>query len=135
MLIGNPALTGEVNKVRLPYNVNALSQATARAVLAHGDLVRENAAAIVAERGRVLGALAGMPGVRAYDSDANFFLLRTERPAEEVARAILARAIVVRDFSQTPGLAGCLRVTVGTPAENTAFLTALGEVLGRGSDA
>jgi histidinol-phosphate aminotransferase len=135
MLVGSPALAAEVNKVRLPYNVNALSQAAARAVLAHGEMVRENAAAIVSERERVLGVLAGMPGVRAHPSDANFFLLRTERPAGEVAQALLARAIVVRDFSRAPGLEGCLRVTVGTPAENTAFLAALAEILGRGSGA
>jgi histidinol-phosphate aminotransferase len=135
MLIGSPAVAAEVNKVRPPYNVNALSQAAARVVLAHGDLVQENVAAILRERERVRAALARLPGLRVYRSDANFFLVRTERPAPVVAEALLARAIVVRDFSQTPLLDGCLRVTVGTPEENDLFLAAMAQILGAGGPA
>jgi len=129
ILAANPAVVHEVNKVRLPYNVNALSQAAARVVLAHGDLVRKNAAAILEERERMLAALRRLPGLEAYPSDANFFLLRTARPATAVAQALLSRGIAVRDFSGAPGLERCLRVTVGTREENDAFLAALAEVL------
>ena len=129
MLVGSPALVEEINKVRSPYNVNALSQAAARVVLGHGEIVRAQAAAIVEERERVLAALAEFPGVTTFPSAANFFLMRTARPAEAVHQGLLARDIVVRNFGHLPHLAGCLRVTIGTPEENEAFLTALAAVL------
>lgn len=132
VLVANRAVVDEVNKARLPYNVNALSQAAARVVLAHGDLVREQAATILAERERLLGALAGMSGVQAYPSDANFFLIRTERPSAAVAQGLLARGVVVRDFGRAPFLENCLRVTVGTRQENEAFLAALAHTLSDG---
>jgi len=129
MLIGSLGLVEEVNKVRLPYNVNALSQAAGRVVLRHGDVVRRRAATIVQERERVLSVLRGMAGVTAHPSDANFFLMRTRRPGGDVFRALLARAILVRNFSRAPHLTDCLRVTIGTRAENDLFLSALGDVL------
>lgn len=132
MLIGEAGLVAEINKIRSPYNVNALSQAAARVVLAHGEVVARHAATIVAERERLRAALAGLPGVRAYPSHANFFLMRTARPGDAVCRGLLERGILVRDFSRAPHLADCLRVTVGTPEENDAFLAALGTVLAEG---
>jgi histidinol-phosphate aminotransferase len=125
MLIASPAVVREVNKVRMPYNVNALTQAAAKVILAHGDVVRRQAAAIVVERERVFAALDAMPGITAFQSDANFILIRTGRPGALVFTDLLQRGILVRDFSRAPYLADCLRVTVGTPEENDAFLTAL----------
>jgi histidinol-phosphate aminotransferase len=115
--------------------VTALSQAAARAVLGHRDLLRAQAAAVLRERERLAAALARTGGIRVHPSDANFLLLRTERPAHEVAAQLLARRVVVRDFSRTPLLEGCLRVSVGTPEENDAFRSALTEVLGTGRPA
>ncbi len=134
MLLASADTVREINKVRLPYNVNALSQAAAKVVLDHGDLVRQQAACIVAERERVQAALAVLPGVTAFPSDANFILVRTRRPGSLVAAALLARDIVVRDFSRAPHLADCLRVTIGTPEENDAFLAALAAAVGPGGD-
>ena len=131
MLAGCPELVEEINKVRPPYNVNALSQAAARVVLGHGEVVRRQAAAIVVERDRVLAALAALPGVTTFPSAANFFLMRTARPAEAIHQGLLAHDIVVRNFGHLPHLADCLRVTVGTREENDAFLTALAAVLRR----
>jgi histidinol-phosphate aminotransferase len=134
ILIANTDVVCEVNKVRMPYNVNALSQAAARVVLAHGDVVAQHAAAIVRERERVLAALGTIPGVRAFPSQANFILVRTRRPGGAVATDLLARGVVVRDFSRALYLADCLRVTIGTREENDAFLEALGAALDAGSD-
>ncbi len=134
ILIANAEVVREVNKVRLPYNVNALSQAAARVVLAHGDVVAQHAAVIVNERERVLAALGAMPGVRVYPSQANFVLLRTHRRGDAVYADLLARGIAVRNFSRAPQLADCLRVTIGAAAENDAFLDALAAVLGPGGD-
>ena len=132
ILVANTAVVEEVNKVRLPYNVNALSQAAARVVLRHPDVVTQHAAAIIQERQRVLARLRWISGVITYPSRANFFLIRTTRPGDGVFRGLLERGILVRNFSRAPHLADCLRVTVGTPEENDAFLTALGGVLGQG---
>jgi len=134
ILIANTDVVREVNKVRMPYNVNALSQAAARVVLAHGDIVAQWAAVIVKERERVLAAVGAMPGVRAFPSQANFVLIRTRRPGDAVCADLLSRGIVVRNFSRAPHLADCLRVTIGAPEENDAFLDALAATLGPGSD-
>lgn len=133
-LMASPDVVREVNKVRMPYNVNALSQAAARVVLAHGDVVAQHAAVIVAERNRVLAALGTMPGVTAFPSRANFVLVRTRRPGDAVFLALLAQGVVVRDFSRAPHLANCLRVTIGGREENDAFLDALAAALDRGRD-
>ncbi len=134
ILIASADVVREVNKIRMPYNVNALSQAAARVVLAHGDVVAQQAAVIVKERERVLAALGPMPGVRAFPSQANFVLVRTRRPGDAVYADLLSRGIVVRNFSRAPGLSDCLRVTIGAPAENDAFLDGLAAALEPGRD-
>ena len=132
ILVADAAVVEEINKVRLPYNVNALSQAAARVVLRHPEVVSGHAAAIVRERDRVLAGLREIPGVTTYPSQANFFLIRTARLGDDVFRGLLERGILVRSFSRPPSLANCLRVTVGTPEENDAFLAALPDVLSHG---
>jgi histidinol-phosphate aminotransferase len=95
-------------------------------------VVSGHAAAIVRERDRVLAGLREIPGVTTYPSRANFFLMRTARSGDDVFRGLLERGILVRNFSRAPSLANCLRVTVGTPEENDAFLAALPDVLDHG---
>ena len=132
ILVASTAVVQEISKVRPPYNVNALSQAAARVVLRHADVVGRQAAAIVPERDRVLAKLRSFPGVTTFPSQANFFLMRTARPGDEVFQGLLKRGVLVRNFSHAPYLANCLRVTVGTPEDNDAFLAALSDVLGYG---
>jgi len=132
MLAASAPLVEEINKVRGPYNVNALSQAAARVVLRHGDVVRRNAAVIVKERERVLRALRDLAGVTIFPSQANFFLMRTRLPGDAVHQGLLARGVLVRNFSRAPFLSDCLRVTLGSPEENDAFLAALRAVLESG---
>ncbi len=132
VLVANTPVVEAINRVRLPYNVNALSQAAARVVLRHPNVVRCHAAAIVRERDRVLARLREFPGVTTYPTQANFFLIRTARSGDEVFRSLLERGILVRNFSRAPYLANCLRVTIGAPEENDAFLAALPDVLGQG---
>ena len=85
-------------------------------------------ASLVEERGRVFAALAGTPGLRVVPSGANFLLVRVDGDAHAVWQALLERGVLVRDFSRWPRVEGCLRVTVGTPSENDALLTAFREV-------
>jgi len=130
-LIGHPELVRELDKARLPYNVPTVSQRLA--VAAIGELANDVALLVkqvVAERERVYAELVELSGVQPTPSEANFLWVRTERPAGDVFEALAAKKILVRSFHARGGrLANQLRVTIGTPEENDAFLSALREVL------
>lgn len=124
-LAGDPAWIGEFDKLRPPYNVNVLTLATADLLLDHLDVLDAQAAAVRAERTRLLAALRSTPGVTAFDSAANFILFRVADP-DAVFAGLKARGILIKNVARMhPLLAGCLRTTVGTPRENDAFLDAL----------
>jgi histidinol-phosphate aminotransferase len=127
LLAGPPAWLAELDKVRLPYNVNSLTQASAEFALAHLALLEEQAARIRADREQLLQALANLRGVYAWPSRTNFILFRVAgRAAGEVFAHLRARGVLIKNLDAAdPALAGCLRVTVGTPEENAAFLQAL----------
>jgi len=128
-LVGRPAWLNELDKLRLPYNVNVLTQSVAEQVLAHPEVLEHQAAAIRAERAQMMRALAGMAGIEAFPSDANFILLRVAN-ADKVFEGLKQRGILIKNLSRAhPQLDNCLRVTVGTPDENQQFLTALGKSL------
>jgi histidinol-phosphate aminotransferase len=128
-LCGDPAWIGEFNKVRPPYNVNVLTLAAADFMLEQRGLLDEQAALLRAERGRLLTRLRDIAGVSAFDSAANFILFRLDGgsdAADRVFARLRARGILIKNRAHVhPLLAGCLRVTVGTPAENDAFVAAL----------
>jgi histidinol-phosphate aminotransferase len=126
-LLASPEIVREVEKARLPYNLNFFSQAAAVAALEEKDALAASVHRLVAERERLLARLADVPGVRAYASDANFFLVEClSADPKGVFSAMLRREVLVRDVTSYPMLERCLRVTVGTEAENDAFLHALG---------
>jgi len=128
-LMGSPQWLAQLDKVRLPYNVNTLTQLVAREVLQHESVLTEQAAAIKLERERLLQGLRKLPGVTAYPSDANFILFRIQQ-AERVFDGLKRRGVLVKSLHGSHRLlADCLRVTVGTPDENAAFLSALTQVL------
>jgi len=123
--VAHRAWTAELDKVRSPYNVNSLTQAAATVLLAHGDVFAEHAARQCAERERVAAALAGLPGVTVFPSAANFFVARFPDGAATFA-ALRAAGILVKNVGAWhPLLQNCLRITLGTPAENDALLAAL----------
>jgi histidinol-phosphate aminotransferase len=129
VLAGAGRWLGEIGKVRLPYNVNTLTQIVASEMLQHGNVLTDQAAAIKLERRRLLQRLQEMPGVTAHPSDANFILFRV-RQAERVFDGLKQRGVLIRSLHGSHRLlADCLRVTVGTPDENAAFLTALTQTL------
>jgi len=129
-LLASPELVREVNKARLPYNLNFFSQAAALAALEEKDALAESVRRLVAERERLLARLADVPGVRAWPSDANFFLLECLASDPKAAFAgLLRRGVLVRDVTSYPMLSRCLRVSVGSEKENDAFLHALGTAL------
>ena len=129
-LLASPELVREINKARLPYNVNFFSQAAALAALEEKEALATSVRRLVAERERLLARLADVPGVRAFPSDANFFLLEClSADPKAVFASMLRRGVLVRDVTSYPMLDRCLRVSVGTEAENDAFLHALGTAL------
>jgi histidinol-phosphate aminotransferase len=124
-LVGRPAWLNELDKLRLPYNVNVLTQQVAERVLAHTDVLERQAAAIRSERTQLMQVLSAIPGVQAFPSDANFILFRVAN-ADKVFEGLKLRGILIKNLSRAhPQLQNCLRVTVGTPDENQQFLTAL----------
>ena len=130
-LAADPAVCDAFRLVRLPYHLSALTQAAARAALAHAPALLATVEAIKAQRDRMVVELAGL-GLDPVPSDANFVLFgglgAAGRPDERtVWQGLLDRGVLVREV----GLPGHLRVTAGTPAETDAFLAAVAEVLDR----
>lgn len=124
-LAGPPAWLNEFDKLRLPYNVNVLSQLVCEAVLTHPDVLDAQARSLVQARGELATALAAIPGVTVFPSAANFLLFRIAN-APAVFQGLKARGVLVKNLSGAhPLLADCLRVTVSSPEENRVFLDAL----------
>jgi histidinol-phosphate aminotransferase len=126
--IGPTWFVSELEKVVLPYHLDVAKQIAGRLALRYVDAMDERVRQVVAERERLSTAMRSMP-VEVTPSGANFILFRPTRHAgHDVWQALLDRSVLVRDCSGWPRLADCLRVTVGTPDENDAFLAALTEV-------
>jgi len=127
--IAAPEWMAQLNKLRAPYNVSAFTQAAAVALLADAGWMADQAATIRAERGRVAVALARLPGVTVFETQTNFLLARVPE-ADLLYDGLRQRRILVKNVhSWHPLLANCLRITVGTPRENDALLTALNALL------
>lgn len=124
-LAADPAVVDALQLVRLPYHLSTLTQAAARAALAHADATLRTVAALRDERDRLVRELRGL-GLRVVDSDANFLLFGRFADAGAVWRALVERGVLVRDV----GLPGWLRVSAGLPAEGDVFLAAVKETLG-----
>ncbi|MFN7150960.1 MAG: histidinol-phosphate transaminase [Microthrixaceae bacterium] len=119
----------ELDKVVLPYHLDAIKQLAGVLALEHLDEMRARVARLVEQRGRVSEALAELP-VDQWPSAANFILFRPrDRSGDEVWQALVDRSVLVRNCASWPGLTDCLRITLGTPEENDEFLAALAAVL------
>ena len=124
-MMGPAALIAQVDKVRPPYNISVLNSEAALFALEHEAVFAAQAADLRAQRERIQAALAKMPGVQAWPSDANMVLVRVPDPARAF-EGMKARGVLVKNVSRMhPLLAGCLRLTVGTADENTQLLDAL----------
>lgn len=128
-LIGPSWVVAELDKVVLPYHLDAFKQRAATLALAHVDEMNARVASLVEERGRLVARLTDLP-CEVWPSGANFVLFRPQTvDGAEVWQHLLDRSVLVRNCSSWPRLDGCLRVTIGTPAEDDAFLDALEEIL------
>lgn len=135
-MMGPQALIAEIDKVRPPYNTSVLNCEAALFALEHQAAFAGQAADLVAQRQRVLAALRAMPGLKAWDSDANMILVRLTAEvgdtdaAGRVFERLKADGVLVKNVSKMHSLlADCLRLTVGTAQENTRLLAALEKAL------
>jgi histidinol-phosphate aminotransferase len=129
-VIGPAWFVQALEAVVLPYHLDAAKQIAGRLALRFVDEMDDRVRLIVAERERISAAMRAMP-IDVTPSGANFVLFRpTTVPGREVWQALVERSVLVRDCSGWPRLDGCLRVTVGMPEENDAFLAALDEIVG-----
>jgi histidinol-phosphate aminotransferase len=127
--VGRPEWIREFDKVRPPYNVNALTHVIAERVLAHYDVLDAQAQKIIDERGRLDAALRKFPQVTVFPSDANFILVRVP-DAAAVFEGMRRRGVLIKNLhTGVPLLDGCVRLTIGTPEENRRCLAAFGESL------
>ena len=128
-LVGPQWLVADLEKVVLPYHLDAMTQIAGTLALDHLDAMEARVAALVEERGRLVAGLSDLP-VEVWPSGANFVLFRpTGADGAEVWQQLVDRSVLVRNCASWPGLDGCLCVTIGNRAEDDRFLTALTEVL------
>ncbi len=125
-MIAHEDIVNEVNKVRLPFNLNALSQELAVNTLKKGSLAGTKIKTIISERKKLVRELKKIEGIEPYPSDANFILFRAD-DSDALYRMLLKEGVLIRNMKGA--VEGCLRVTVGTPKENAVFLKTLKNLL------
>ena len=124
-LVGAAALIDEIDKVRPPYNVSVLNAEATLFALEHADEFARQAAVLRAERSRLFEAIGALPGAKPYPSEANMILVRVA-DAKRSFEGMKARGVLVKNVSSLhPLLANCVRLTVGTPEENSLMIDAL----------
>ncbi len=124
-LMAHPELAAQIAKAKLPYSVNQFSLTAAQVALDNLDRFRTAIDAILKERERLRDGLRKVPGVKVFPTGANFFLIELPCSPRAVFEHLYQNGVLVRDVSSYPMLSRCLRVSVGTPAENDRFLAAL----------
>jgi histidinol-phosphate aminotransferase len=131
ILAGHPDWLGEIDKTRLPYNISTLNQVSGEFALAHQDIFDKQARLIRQARGELLGQLKALDLLTVFPSDANFILFRVPAgQADTVFNRLKTAGVLIKNLDgSAETLADCLRVTVGQPEENAAFLEALEQAL------
>ncbi len=125
-MIADREIINEVNKVRLPFNLNSLSQAVAAALIKNPNTIKLHIGLITSVRERLLNELWKIRGIKPYPSEANFILFKVKN-SDKIYYRLLKKGVLVRNMRETVN--GCLRVTVGTKKENNIFIKALKEVM------
>lgn len=131
LLAGAPAWIEQINKVRLPYNINVLTQLSAAFALKHQAVLDEQTQAICSAREQLLTDMRAVSGITVYPSRANFILFRTApNQAGDVFNALKSKGVLIKNMDGSHAqMKDCLRVTVGTPEQNQAFMAALSAVI------
>lgn len=130
-IAGHAEVIEQLDKIRLPYNINILTQASCVFALSQPNLFTPQTETICQQRAELLANLNSLEGITAYPSAANFILFRTPAgQADSIFAGLKQHGILIKNLSPQQGLlSDCLRVTVGKPEENLAFFNALVEIL------
>jgi len=127
-LIAKEEIATQIDKARLPFNITYPSQEIAKIVLTEGREEIKNQIKIVkSEREKVIKEVEKIKDIKVYPSDANFFLIRV-KDADYLHKELIKKGILTRNMSHLPKMEGCIRVSIGKPEENEAFITALKEI-------
>jgi histidinol-phosphate aminotransferase len=129
VLTASREIVNELNKIRLPYNINSLSQAAAVTALKQKAVINRQISILISEREKLYNTLSRLPGLTVYPSETNFILMRTSSDATLIYQKLKKTGILVKNLNKPGPLKNCLRVTVGTPEENREFLKALKTIL------
>jgi histidinol-phosphate aminotransferase len=131
LLAGAPEWLTEIDKTRLPYNINVLTQVSALFALQNKAMLDGQAQQIRADRSQLAAALGALDGIEVYPSEANFILFKVlQGETDRIFTALQAQGVLIKNLNPAGGrLQDCLRVTVGRPDENRAFLAALQKAL------
>ncbi len=135
MLAGHPAWMREFNKIRLPYNINVLTQATAEFALHHSAILKQQTDRICRDREILQASLREIRGISCFSSAANFILFKVNSKllkidSADVFERLKKQGVLIKFFAESTGaLANCLRVTIGTEEENYIFIRALKNAL------
>ena len=128
-LMADKEICQELNKVRLPYNSNALSQEIASIILENRTEIQKQIGAIISERDRLMEGFKEIKGIEPYPSETNFILFKIDRDSKEVFDRLSDNGILVRNFGNDDYLKNCLRVTIGTSEENDEFLDEIKKII------
>ncbi|GJL80273.1 MAG: histidinol-phosphate aminotransferase [Nitrospinaceae bacterium] len=131
--IANPLIIDQINKVRLPYNSNTVSQEFATRLLNNFAPVQEQIDVILRERDRLIEGLSQLDFITVFPTDSNFILFRVHDDGDKLFKQLMKNGILVRNLSAHPLLKNCLRITGGTAKENDRFLAQLGKIGGTGN--
>ena len=127
--VADPVIIDQIDKIRLPYNSNTLSQRLTERLLNHFAPVQKQLDALLKERESMVRELSKFKSLKVFPSDANFVLFRVEEDASALFKQLMESGILIRDLSNHPRLKNCLRVTIGTPSENKAFLEKIAHII------
>ncbi len=125
ILVMHPALVETMRTVSVSFNVGVVTYALAAKIARDEDTVRRRIAQVRSERERVYAAMRQVHGIEPFPSQANFILFRVRGDTAAAVARFLEHGVAIRDMSPWTGAEGCLRVSIGTPAENDRFLAAL----------
>ncbi len=126
--MADPYIIEQINKVRLPYNSNTISQEFATRILQNFSPIQDQIKLILQERDRLLEELSKLDFLTVFPSDSNFILFRVANDGEKLFKNLIENGILIRNLNNHPSLKNCLRVTVGTQKENDLFLAQLGKI-------
>jgi len=129
--VADPLIIEQINKIRLPYNSNTVSQTLSEKLLSHFEPVQKQIDLILEQRKWLEDKMKDIAGLETFPSDSNFILFRVDGNSGEVFNRLVEKGILIRDLNSHPRLKNCLRVTVGTHEENVEFITQIKSILSR----